>query len=849
MIIKNLLTGAIILATWQLSSATYANVTGMAYSDFNGDGIQQAGESGRGGIIVKAYSNTNLPNKDVEVATTTTNPDGSYTLNVANDQYPVRIEFSIPTGQCNLDASQDFPAANGNTYGTAVQFAQAAGETHNFIFNYPADFSIDSNPRVFLPRYGNGDPIGGGNAGDVVAVTSFHYLDEGHAANSGRGANDGPAYDVAALASQVGSVYGVAYSRQAEKVFLSAFLKRHAGLGPLGGGGIYILDANPPFDTNANLAFLDFDAIGIATSDEVNPYTNALTAPNSNAVTFSPVIGSNTDRGLSPDNQQPSADSAAWSQVGKLSFGDIEISEDGRYLYVVNLYDRKLYEIDLTDPKNPIAPTAANAADKVHGYTIPDACTEPKAGEYRPFALKILRGKAYVGITCSGENADGSSTGATAADMKGLIYTFDINSHQWSNTPEISFTFDYRNNDKPWHPWGSAWNGDWEYGEPLISDIEIDNAGNLLIGVMDRSGHKKGRNNRDLNGNGNYSSATVGDLLRAVRDPNNQTCSYSIQFNPEFYNDNLKHTESSQGALAVHHTSDFDGVLSTFMDPIDTWSAGTHLYDNNDGGREKRGYEVFYSSDIRTFGKAGGLGDLEVIEKVPAIEVGNRVWFDEDQDGIQDGNEPGIAGVDIELLDDTNTVIATATTNNKGEYYFNYNNVVAGTQLGLLPNSNYTVRIKNTHFTNGIGLGPLSNKVLTSIDASGSGIDDLSDNDASLDNGSAVIKFTTKNAGQNDHSFDFGFKLLPIDLELNKKANVKKVLANKQFTYTLTLTNKGEGQASNIIINDVLPTTQVDFISANPAAEFDSSTGNWTIPLLQPNESKTLEIVVKVKAN
>ena len=55
MIIKNLLTGAIILATWQLSSATYANVTGMAYSDFNGDGIQQAGESGRGGIIVKAY--------------------------------------------------------------------------------------------------------------------------------------------------------------------------------------------------------------------------------------------------------------------------------------------------------------------------------------------------------------------------------------------------------------------------------------------------------------------------------------------------------------------------------------------------------------------------------------------------------------------------------------------------------------------------------------------------------------------------------------------------------------------------------------------------------------------------
>ncbi|MEZ4980496.1 MAG: hypothetical protein R2769_02700 [Saprospiraceae bacterium] len=90
---------------------------------------------------------------------------------------------------------------------------------------------------------------------------------------------------------------------------------------------------------------MDFDALGIATSDEANLYSNAKIG--FNVVQFSPVIGSNTDRGLIADKTQPNTDPAAYSQVGKVSFGDLEISEDGRYLYLVNLYDRKLYQIDL----------------------------------------------------------------------------------------------------------------------------------------------------------------------------------------------------------------------------------------------------------------------------------------------------------------------------------------------------------------------------------------------------------------------------------------------------------------------------------------------------------------------
>ncbi len=82
------------------------------------------------------------------------------------------------------------------------------------------------------------------------------------------------------------------------------------------------------------------------------------------------------------DKWAPNHDSAAYSQVGKLSLGDLEISDDGRYLYSVNLYDKKLYEIDLTNPKEPIAPVVSNAKKKIRSFNIPNPCITPwRVGE------------------------------------------------------------------------------------------------------------------------------------------------------------------------------------------------------------------------------------------------------------------------------------------------------------------------------------------------------------------------------------------------------------------------------------------------------------------------------------
>jgi hypothetical protein len=54
----------------------------------------------------------------------------------------------------------------------------------------------------------------------------------------------------------------------------------------------------------------------------------------------------------------------------------------------------------------------------------------------------------------------------------------------------------------------------------------------------------------------------------------------------------------------------------------------------------------------------------------PLGAIGNRVWLDENGDGIQDAGEPGIGGVTVELLDNSGTVIAVTLTDTDGGYLF-----------------------------------------------------------------------------------------------------------------------------------------------------------------------------------
>ncbi|OQX01180.1 MAG: hypothetical protein BWK80_60510, partial [Desulfobacteraceae bacterium IS3] len=59
------------------------------------------------------------------------------------------------------------------------------------------------------------------------------------------------------------------------------------------------------------------------------------------------------------------------------------------------------------------------------------------------------------------------------------------------------------------------------------------------------------------------------------------------------------------------------------------------------------------------------------IPGVKPASLGDRVWYDENRNGIQDSGEPGIAGVTVNLIDaDTEVILSTSRTDGSGYYDF-----------------------------------------------------------------------------------------------------------------------------------------------------------------------------------
>jgi hypothetical protein len=68
--------------------------------------------------------------------------------------------------------------------------------------------------------------------------------------------------------------------------------------------------------------------------------------------------------------------------------------------------------------------------------------------------------------------------------------------------------------------------------------------------------------------------------------------------------------------------------------------------------------------------------DAGIISSTTAV-VGNYVWYDTDEDGIQDANEAPISGVLVTLYDNSNNPVVSAVTDANGKYLFT--NVTPGT--------------------------------------------------------------------------------------------------------------------------------------------------------------------------
>ncbi|MEL6660614.1 MAG: SdrD B-like domain-containing protein, partial [Bacteroidota bacterium] len=752
------------------------------FQDYNGDGVRQAAtEPLVPGLTVTAYDGTNS-----QAAQDNTSTDGNYILNVGSGTGDYRVEITgLPS---NLQ-----PGAAG---ATTVFFANA-NETVQVAVENVDQYSQPAPPLVTTCFIEGPQP---GNTGETLIRFDYDSgcFDDGvnGTCNDG-GSFNGPKAPLAD-ANNIGSTYGVAYQRSTRSLYVAAYMKRHTGFKSQGKTGIIYRVQNPNSANPTVIEYIDFDALGIPTkplSGDPHPADGA-----------SVMLWEQ--------------DSDSWDWVGKLSFGDLDISDDQQDLYVVNLFDRTLYRF----PAKSTPYTAADAG-LVTAIDLPQPCVD--GIDFRPFGLGVYDGKVYIGAVCSGEASTGSWAGGAIPssgacnestppagdrdELQAYVYEYDPVAGTVDNSPELSFPLNYTRGrainsgfgttSATWNPWVSEWTvfsrpnrQDRSYPQPMFSDIEFDN-GNMILAFRDRFGDQNGHLQRAPSGfsisPSLYDGVAEGDLLRACGNPTSgwilesggncggmsgDSAPNSNSSGPgggEYYAhddyDNF-HNEITQGGMVQVPGEEDVAIIVT--DPINDssefYDGGVVWYKNATGERVQN-FLVFSTAVSTgddqgpTFAKANGLGDVAALSDPTPIEVGNRLWLDNNTNGVQDPGEPGINGVLVELYKDiggTMTKVAETTTASNGvqgdgAYKFSNDSEQAwsGGETEMLPNMDYEIRISlaNVQAADGSVTAFATPNATGNTDNNSK--TDLEDSDA---NNMGVIAFSTTEQGENNHTLDVG---------------------------------------------------------------------------------------------
>ena len=800
-------------------SAAHGQIGGTVYRDFDASGTQTFNSPNEPGVprmTVNAYVNFSK-----SPISTTTDANGNYAFTAAQipPQAKVRIEFAtIEDGF--------FFGPVGPKSQTNLRFVTAPSTTIDCGINYPSEYCQNGDIQMVIPCFVNGDPLSTVNANGPVApdnqsargdvLVSFAVNASGLASAT----NFPPTH--LAFANEVGAIWGVAYLRAEKKVLSSATIKRHAGLGPLGTGGIYMTD----LASATTIPFFDFQAdLGI-------------------------VTGADPHSGLNADKTKPSSDAGPMRAMGTSGLGGIDLSDDSKTLYAVNMQDRRLYGVFIDSPARKPGP-----ADVKSWAIDQSGCPN---GDFRPWAIYNYRKHVYVGGVCSGENRTSrisqfsSSTAALAATLpdtaglKAIIMRIDPRQGAGATFQTVlSFplTFprgaaDLTDNCaqfKYWLPWTNEFplgcNNTGQFvmwPQPMVTDLAFDDNGDMVIGMLDRFGHLAGVENYNPAGQGTFSGFTGGDLLRAslvgttnsayrlesngsvggrtagsnimpgsgevTAPPYNSTSgTFTVSgvgnnqgpgggefyFNDQwFFNagNQVAHDETTNGSLMIRPGS--GEVITSVFDPLtDVYQSGGLRVMSNLDGTLRRSYALFGFNSPGTFGKVSGLGDGKLLCDLPPIEIGNRVWFDDNRDGIQDAYEPGVDGIVLRLFDmstgGTGTQVGSTTTANGGLYAFNNANVPAGMKF----NRAYQVRLSTDQlpaldlaalrptggsFRNARRAAGLREYFISpQLQGTGPG-STTRDSDAVVIGSDAVVSLTTGNFGENNYNYDFSVYSCPV---------------------------------------------------------------------------------------
>ena len=863
-----LLATTVVVVDANVAAAT-GTITGTVFRDYNSNGqmdtsggIGVAVDTGVAGVTVRGYDSTGAL-----VGTTTTGSNGTYSLGVTGEaSSDIRVEFSgFPSG---LQPSATGTGSTGVQGGTTVQFVQRNATGVNLGIQAPEEYSQSDPPLVTpIQRAGayNDSSISG-----YPAVTSLPWT-AGYSDVNGQTAGTFPSRKTLATTGQVGPIWGTAFQASTNSLYAAATLKRQSGLGPLGLGGIYRIsgvlgsDGNITAGTPTVSSWLDVQGKSVVEGGTVDVGTVSSTAA----------------RGITSATS-PALDLEGFQKAGKVGIGGIAISADQNTLYFVNLYDKNLYSIDISDP------AAAATSPVIHRYSLGLGSGE------RPWAITVYRNEVYVGYVDTGESL-ATPTSASAAGLKAhVIKASESDLTSWSGEllgtsgMDLGFTKgpavtqgspSTTTNLLRWNTWTDEWswstwgttqrvNLTWYskpaqiYPQPILSDLQFDDGGYLTLGFADRTSIQGGNRNYSTHNPAQtndppfsstfYEPVASGDIIIAApHSPADGTfdvesdgsvgtrTGYGVGDGDgpgggEFYHDSNAlgtgdyHDETTLGSLGLLYG--VDEIVSTSYDPLaQVRIAGQSWYSPTTGDIE-RGYNETLDgsgnpqrSPDGTFQKGGGLGDLETLSELAPTEIGNRVWFDANHNGLQDAGEAGIDGVTVLLRDSSDAVVGTAVTANGGEYYFSsaITEAAAGDGDnrggGLTSNGAYTIQV-GVAADYGSG-GPLEGMKLTMQDATTggdayAGQSDALDSDAAPDVGTLgtdwfpliTVASSQTAPGDDNHTFDAGFVTPYLrDLALIKSVtSATGPTADGTVTFNIRVINQGPGNVDGVTISDYI---------------------------------------------
>ncbi|MEZ5304874.1 MAG: SdrD B-like domain-containing protein [Verrucomicrobiales bacterium] len=177
------------------------------------------------------------------------------------------------------------------------------------------------------------------------------------------------------------------------------------------------------------------------------------------------------------------------------------------------------------------------------------------------------------------------------------------------------------------------------------------------------------------------------------------------------------------------------------MDPIDVNAGGIETYATADGSLNRE-YQLYQDGwvDSGTFGKANGIGDVELVCAVAApatYSLGNRVWVEADNDGVFEfaNGELPLDGVTVNLYSDDGDGVLTAADGAPIASQVTYSGGFY--RFGGLAAGDYIVEVDPANFSSGM-LKDFA--TVTGNDVGGEAPDPDDDVDSD-DNGYAVAGF------------------------------------------------------------------------------------------------------------